>query len=97
MSSRANDILLCNLPYVPDDYNINLAAKHEPRKAIFGGRDGLDVYRKLFRQLDKLPKKPLYILTESLSDQHDKLATIARRRNYRLEQSEGLIQAFELE
>jgi methylase of polypeptide subunit release factors len=30
-------ILLCNLPYVPDDFHINTAATHEPQHAIFGG------------------------------------------------------------
>ncbi len=34
-------VLLCNLPYVPDNFQINPAAMREPRLAIFGGPDGI--------------------------------------------------------
>lgn len=96
-SSQDYDVLLCNLPYVPDDYQINLAALHEPRLAIFGGPDGLDLYRKLFKQTQDAPKQPLYILCESLPLQHDDLEAIATTANYRLEQAEDFIQCFTLE
>ena len=36
-SAKDYDILLCNLPYVPDGYQINKAATYEPHRAIFGG------------------------------------------------------------
>lgn len=48
---RPYDVILANLPYVPDQYKINQAAAMEPRIAIFGGKDGLDVYRRFFAQL----------------------------------------------
>ena len=76
------DVLLCNLPYVPDDFKINLAATHEPRLAIFGGKDGLDLYRKLFEQLAKRLKMPLYLLFEALPTQHESLETLARFHGY---------------
>ena len=95
-SSQQNDVLLCNLPYVPDDFHINTAALHEPRLAIFGGHEGLDIYRKLFRQIIKLPKKPLYILTEALPPQHPKLKQIASSSGYYLRQTNDFIQLFEL-
>jgi release factor glutamine methyltransferase len=88
------DILLCNLPYVPDDYQINLAALHEPRLAIFGGPDGLDIYRKLFKQVKNLPQQPLYILTEALPFQHDELASIAGNNGFQLQQKNDFIQVF---
>jgi len=91
---QAFDILLCNLPYVPDDYTINQAAKHEPSIAIFGGSDGLDIYRKLFEQLKIVPKQPLYILTESLPFQHEALKRIAQAGNYRLIAADDFIQVF---
>lgn len=91
---RDYDILLCNLPYIPDNYQINTAALHEPRIAIFGGLDGLDVYRKLFDQIKILSKKPLYILTESLPPQHHDLELIAATTGYQLYDSEDFIQVF---
>lgn len=76
------DILLCNLPYVPDDYHINTAALHEPRIAIFGGPDGLDLYRTLFNQLKMVVQQPLYILCEALPPQHADLISIAASHGY---------------
>lgn len=92
--TKSYDLLLCNLPYVPDEYEINPAAGFEPKIALFGGPDGLDVYRKLFKQLMLCPYKPLYILTESLYFQHDRLAKIAIHSGYRLFETEGLVQVF---
>lgn len=93
-TSLAYDVLLCNLPYVPDDYQINLAASHEPEIAIFGGPDGLDLYRKLFSQVKNLTQQPLYILTESLPPQHHELSKIAAQNGYKLTRENDFIQLF---
>ncbi len=93
----AFDILLCNLPYVPDNFSINLAATREPKHAIFGGPDGLDLYRRLFSQLARRPNKVLYILTEALPPQHNELAKIANQNGYKLELSDDFIQVFKIE
>jgi release factor glutamine methyltransferase len=93
-SRQDYDVLLCNLPYVPDDYQINRAATREPRLAIFGGPDGLDIYRRLFDQVSQLKKQPLYILTEALPPQHAVLAELAAQAGYRLNASEDFIQVF---
>lgn len=77
------DVLLCNLPYVPDDFTINIAASHEPRLAIYGGSDGLDVYRRLFKQLLNRSLQPLYILCEALPTQHGTLSEIANKAGYK--------------
>lgn len=86
--------LLCNLPYVPRDFRINLAATHEPKLAIFGGKDGLDVYRELFAQTQQLEIQPRYILTESLPPQHAELREIAAEYGYILQKNEDFIQVF---
>jgi len=88
------DVLLCNLPYVPDNFQINPAAMQEPSMAIFGGPDGLNVYRKLFEQLRQRPRKPLYILTEALPPQHPELAQIAAAAGFRQHHSQDFIQVF---
>jgi release factor glutamine methyltransferase len=93
-SGKDYDLLLCNLPYVPDDHTVNQAALHEPKIAIFGGPDGLDLYRRLFQQVQKLQKRPLYILTECLPPQHGRLAAIAARHGYPLEVADDFIQVF---
>lgn len=87
-------ILLCNLPYVPDSFQINPAALQEPRVAIFGGRDGLDVYRRLFMQLAATKLSPTFILTESLPPQHGVITNIAKKCDYELEKVDDFIQLF---
>lgn len=88
------DAILANLPYVPDKWKINEAAMAEPKIAIFGGPDGLDVYRKLFTQLKRFTWKPKYVLTESLPPQHDKLESIAREHGFGIFKKEDFIQVF---
>lgn len=90
------DVLLANLPYVPENFQINTAATHEPRHALFGGKDGLDLYRTLFVQA-KTQSPPLrYIITESLPPQHRTLASIAKAAGFTLRQTDDFIQVFEL-
>jgi len=87
-------VLLCNLPYVPDTFQVNTAALHEPRLAIFGGPDGLELYRKLFRQIIGMSHRPTYVLTESMPPQHKALTDIAIDTGYTLTTSEDFIQVF---
>jgi release factor glutamine methyltransferase len=89
------NVLLCNLPYVPDDFQINQAAGREPKLAIFGGPDGLNVYKRLFNQIKKLKIKPLYILCESLPSQHNELLKVARKAGYSLKVADDFIQVLQ--
>lgn len=84
--------ILANLPYVPSKYPVNDAATYEPGLALFGGDDGLDLYRKLFEQIHSSTVS--YIITESLEQQHTALTKIAKSRGYRLVRSEGLAQLY---
>jgi release factor glutamine methyltransferase len=88
------DIVLANLPYVPNDYPINQAVRHEPDIALFAGDDGLDLYRKLWQQIKNLDDQPEYVLTEALTSQHTAMVDIAKTAGYTLEQTDGLVQLF---
>ena len=92
LKSSVLTVITANLPYVPDDFHINLAATHEPAQAIFGGQDGLDYYRELFRQLHE--KAGCIVFTESLPPQHKQLANIAKEAGFDLIESQDLIQVF---
>ncbi|MHB1865123.1 MAG: N5-glutamine methyltransferase family protein [Candidatus Saccharimonadales bacterium] len=89
-------ILLANLPYVPDGFKINLAASHEPKIAIYGGKDGLSIYRKLFKLVRIRQQKPLYIITESLPPQHQALKRIANYSGYSLIATNDFAQLYSL-
>ncbi len=51
------DLIAANLPYIPSaDLDALAVARHEPRLALDGGPDGLDVIRRLVTQaIDRLP------------------------------------------
>ena len=87
-------VLLANLPYVPEDYAVNEAARHEPELALYAGTDGLDLYRDLFSAVDAVHTKPLAIITESLEMQHSALSELAVKHGYTLAEAEGLAQLF---
>jgi len=91
---RAYDVVLANLPYVPDHYKINQAAAMEPRIAIFGGPDGLDLYRRFFAQLQRFSWQPKFVLCESLPPQHPELARIAKSCGFEIYKSQDFIQVF---
>jgi release factor glutamine methyltransferase len=95
-STLPHDILLCNLPYVPDDFVINQAAMAEPKLALFAGIDGLDLFRRLFDQIQARKAKPWLILTESLPTQHGTLAQLAATAGYTQTAENDFIQAFKL-
>lgn len=95
-TKKAYDVLLANLPYVPDEHTINQAAMQEPAHAIFGGPDGLDLYRRLFEQATSGLNSPTYILTESLPFQHEEMISIAKKHGYKLILNEDFILGFEL-
>lgn len=88
------DTLLCNLPYVPDDYPINQAAQHEPALALFAGADGLDAYRSLITQLTEQQQKPDFIITESLTTQHGSLVEIMKAAGFSLQKTHDLAQLY---
>ncbi len=90
----ANVVILANLPYVPESYALNQAAANEPRLAIFGGTDGLDLYRKMFTQIQNAVSLPVAVLTESLPFQHETLEQIAADNGYSLEKTSDFIQVF---
>jgi methylase of polypeptide subunit release factors len=66
----------------------------EPRLAIFGGPDGLDLYRKLFMQAQAPSEGPRFILTEAMPPQHSDLMRIAADAGYTLTGTDDFIQVF---
>ena len=59
-------LILANLPYLTSKEMKKLQpeARFEPRQALDGGKDGLDVYRVFFEQLAKLQNTPFTAICE---------------------------------
>ena len=61
------DIIMANLPYIGrEKFNFIAAnvARYEPEEALFGGSDGLDLYREMFRQLQQKKWRPDLLVGE---------------------------------
>lgn len=60
------ELVVANLPYIPDE-SVEIqksVADFEPRLALFGGADGLDLLRRLLTQISELARKPQFVLLE---------------------------------
>lgn len=90
------EVILTNLPYVPENYKINQAASHEPELALFSGSDGMDLYRQFWQQINNLPSKPGHIITESFPSQHLQNKSLAELAGYRQADTLGFAQHFKL-
>lgn len=84
-----------NLPYVPENLVTSSEIKTEPKIALFSGKDGMDLYEEFWVEISELKNKPNYIITESLESQHPKMQNLAKKTDYELTKTSGLIQRFE--
>jgi release factor glutamine methyltransferase len=87
--------IMANLPYVPEGLVTSPEITREPAEALFSGKDGLDHYRKFFRQIEELSPSPEVVMTESLQNQHKEMSKLAQNAGYKLQKSEGLVQLFQ--
>lgn len=59
------DLIVSNPPYIPDDEGLPSEVKdHEPHVALFGGADGLAVYRRLMPEAARLLKPGGWLVME---------------------------------
>ncbi len=75
--TRPIDIVVSNPPYIPTDDIDGLSpeiAKHEPRLALDGGTDGLDIYRALIPQAAARARTA--VLVEHGDGQHEAVAAM---------------------
>jgi release factor glutamine methyltransferase len=91
------DAYLVNLPYVPAKLVTSPEITREPSIAIFSGLDGLDHYRRFWKQVAHLVHRPKYILVESLEEQQDTLEELAFDAGYALVKTDVLIQLYRLQ
>ena len=89
-------LLIANLPYVPSQLITSPEITHEPRIALFSGSDGMDLYRRFWKQLAAMGCKPHSVITESLEEQHTVMRDCALQAGYTLESATTLVQQFTL-
>ena len=79
-SGAAFDVIAANLPYVRDgDSELEPAVRaNEPHVALFGGRDGLDVFRRVVDRAEAYMKPVSALYCECSPDNAYELAGLAR-------------------
>lgn len=77
------DLVLANLPYVPDGEAVSAEVTHDPATALYGGADGLDIVRRFLR--DALPHLAdnCLVMLEVGHDQGHATAAIMQELGYR--------------
>jgi release factor glutamine methyltransferase len=77
--------VVANLPYIPTAEldTLQREVKHDPRLALDGGRDGLDVIRNLITSLQTRLAPPAVIVLEVGPDQAEPVRELLARQNYR--------------
>jgi release factor glutamine methyltransferase len=81
--SEKFDVVVCNLPYLADDADLMPEVQKEPGVALFGGPDGLDIYRRFLAQLPSHLKPGGMLFTEC--DPWQQAALIAEAKTIGLE------------
>jgi release factor glutamine methyltransferase len=87
------DLILCNPPYIPSAAIAGLmpeVARHEPRSALDGGADGLDVYRCLLPDLHRLLSTQGVAVVELGAGQAGAVAKMAQDAGFATAQRQDL-------
>ncbi|MGD6816521.1 peptide chain release factor N(5)-glutamine methyltransferase [Metabacillus sp. 113a] len=76
------DLIVSNPPYIPDEDIVKLSEvvkDHEPVRALAGGKDGLDFYRRLCAGMPALMSKPGLAAFEIGAGQGEAVADLLRK------------------
>jgi len=74
------DILVSNPPYIPNDEFVeDLVKSNEPHVALFGGKDGLDFYRKIIINAESILNDKYIIAFEHAYDKAKELKKLIQK------------------
>ena len=82
------DVLICNPPYIKNKEKLSsLVVDNEPNMALFGGEDGLDFYRIMFKHFDEILNEKGFMGFEFGYDQKEDLEALVKKSfpNYKYE------------
>lgn len=76
------DLMLANLPYVPDGEEVAVEVQHDPPTALYGGEDGLEVVRRFIREAKAYMAPGALLLLEVGHDQGERTLELLRAEGY---------------
>lgn len=91
------DIIIANLPYVDQSWDVSQETAHEPELALYARDNGLALIKKLIDQAPSHLSPGGYLLLESDLRQHGAIEAYARQHGFTLRNNEGLIQVYQPE
>lgn len=79
-SQHKVDIFVSNPPYIPREQDIESIVKdNEPNVALFGGKDGLYFYRKIFQDVEKVLNNKALLAFEMGFDQREQMEQLVQQ------------------
>ncbi len=86
LSDYRFQMICTNPPYIPtlDIRDLACEVQQEPVRALDGGDDGLDFYRRILSQAGEYLEKPGYVLLEIGWDQAEAVSCIGQAQGFRL-------------
>ena len=79
-NNKKYDVIICNPPYIHDDEPLQISVKDfEPHLALFGGKDGLDFYKRVLKESKKVINRPGLIAFEIGYDQKENLNKLVKK------------------
>lgn len=64
IKGKSYDIIVTNLPYLPNSDKELKGLKYEPNLALYGGNNGFELYLKCFKQMNKFKINFKYLICE---------------------------------
>ncbi|MFH1012349.1 MAG: HemK/PrmC family methyltransferase [Candidatus Peregrinibacteria bacterium] len=58
---RHEVVVAANLPYIPTQFQVNPETKFEPPVSLYGGEDGLDIYKRLMEQFSDVRPRAIFL------------------------------------
>lgn len=90
------DVVATNLPYLQNDADLMPEVQKEPAVALFGGDDGLDIYRRFLKELPQHLNPQGYLFTECDPWQQEPLKAEAAKINLQPIEEDYFILGFQL-
>lgn len=96
-SGEKFDIIVANLPYVNQSWEISPETAFEPQLALYADNNGLALIKKLIEQTPEVLRPHGLLLLEADPEQHAGIAETASRHGFKQLETKGYALSFELQ
>lgn len=94
--SNKFDVIVANLPYVDQNWQVSPGTAYEPKTALFADDGGLQLIRQLIEQSPDHLSNAGYLALEADTRQHESITEYASQHGFKLTQIQGLAMLFQV-